>query len=88
MSVTEKMQKLLGEEATEPNEIKLDIPLFIRLLEFAREDSNDDIDLHDVATQAVKASAKKKAPLSMDDYETLMPPGYKKNTGGQGKSKD
>jgi hypothetical protein len=29
--------------------IKLDVPLFIRLLEYAREDAKSDMDLHKVA---------------------------------------
>jgi len=32
--------------------IKLDVPLFIRLLEYAREDAKDDMDLHRVAENA------------------------------------
>jgi len=56
-----------------PDIIAVDVPLFIRLLEFAREDSENDLDLHDVAERAIEA-VKMRGVLSMDDYETLIPP--------------
>jgi len=56
-----------------PDIIAVDVPLFIRLLEFAREDAGDDMDLHDVAERAIEA-VKMRGVLSMDDYETLIPP--------------
>lgn len=52
--------------------IKLDIPLFIRLLEYAREDSNSDIDLHNVAESAISLSVTGKT-LSMEDYPNIIP---------------
>lgn len=75
--VSDRMAKLLGEAAEEANEVWMDVPLFIRLLEFAREDSHDDVDLHDVAQAAVRLTGKKNVRLSMDDYDALMPPGHK-----------
>jgi len=36
--------------------IKIDVPLFIRLLELAREDIKDDRDIHDVAEIVIKLS--------------------------------
>jgi hypothetical protein len=56
-----------------PDIIAVDVPLFIRLLEFAREDAGDDMDLHEVAERAIEA-VKMRGVLSMDDYETLVPP--------------
>ena len=56
-----------------PDIIAVDVPLFIRLLEFAREDAGDDMDLHEVAERAIEA-VKARGVLSMDDYETLVPP--------------
>ena len=56
-----------------PDIIAVDVPLFIRLLEYAREDSENDLDLHDVAERAIEA-VKMRGVLSMDDYETLVPP--------------
>ena len=57
-----------------PDIIAVDVPLFIRLLEFAREDSKSDLDLHDIAERAIEA-VKLRGVLSMDDYETLIPSG-------------
>jgi hypothetical protein len=87
MTITETMKKLLGEAKAGPNEIWMDLPLFIRLLEFAREDAHDDIDLHDIAELAAKHTQQSESPLSMDAYEKLMPKGHAKNSGGQGKPK-
>ena len=87
MTITESMLRLLGEAQTSSNEVRLDLPLFIRLLEFAREDAHDDIDLHDIAELAAKLSKESSAPLSMDAYEKLMPKGHAMNSGGQGKPK-
>jgi hypothetical protein len=56
-----------------PDIIAVDVPLFIRLLEFAREDAGDDMDLHEVAERAIEA-VKMRGVLSMDDYDTLVPP--------------
>ena len=56
-----------------PDIIAVDVPLFIRLLEFAREDAGDDMDLHEVAERAIEA-VKARGVLSMDDYDVLVPP--------------
>jgi hypothetical protein len=36
--------------------ITMDVPLFIRMMEFAREDAKSDLDLHDVAEKAISLS--------------------------------
>jgi hypothetical protein len=51
--------------------IKLDVPLFIRLLEYAREDAKDDMDLHRVAENAIDLS-RFAGTLSMIDYEAVV----------------
>ena len=51
--------------------IKLDVPLFIRLLEYAREDATGDVDLHRVAENAVDLSRLAGA-LGMMDYNILV----------------
>lgn len=51
--------------------IKLDVPLFIRLLEYAREDAKADMDLHDVAEKVIAASSKGQV-LTMTDYDMIM----------------
>jgi hypothetical protein len=51
--------------------IKLDVPLFIRLLEYAREDAKTDMDLHDVAETIISMSSEGRT-LSMSDYNKIM----------------
>jgi hypothetical protein len=52
--------------------ITMDVPLFIRMLEFAREDASTDMDLHDVAENAISLN-KEKEFLSMEDYDSIIP---------------
>ena len=51
--------------------ITVDVPLFIRLLEYAREDAQTDMDLHDVADNIISLSTLGKT-LSMDDYSAII----------------
>jgi len=53
------------------DKITVDVPLFIRLLEYAREDAKTDMDLHDVAEKAIAASETGKT-LTMTDYDGLV----------------
>ena len=61
-----------AEETDAVDTITMDVPLFIRMLEYAREDASADVDLHDVAENAV-ALNKQQDILSMDDYDALLP---------------
>ena len=51
--------------------ITMDIPLFLRMLEYSREDASQDMDLHDVTEKANKLG-KERGILSMDDYEEIV----------------
>ena len=51
--------------------ITVDVPLFIRLLEYAREDAQTDMDLHDVAENIISLAASGKT-LSIEDYSTII----------------
>ena len=51
--------------------ITVDVPLFIRLLEYAREDAKTDMDLHDVTERAV-ALNKEAEVLTMDNYDEIV----------------
>ena len=62
------------EETDAIDTITMDVPLFIRMLEYAKEDASADVDLHDVAENAV-ALNKEQDVLSMDDYDSLLPSG-------------
>jgi hypothetical protein len=50
--------------------IKLDVPLFIRLLELAREEIKDDADIHDVAEIVTKLS--QQGVIGMDQYKDIV----------------
>ena len=52
--------------------IKLDVPLFIRLLEYAREEAKSDMDLHELTDNIIEMSSEGRV-LSMDDYEFVLP---------------
>lgn len=49
--------------------LKMDVPLFIRLLEFAREDAKDDMALHTLTENALKLGDK---TLTMEDYQQIV----------------
>ena len=51
--------------------ITINIPLFIRLLEYAKEDAKTDMDLHNVAEKAIAASETGKT-LTMANYDALV----------------
>ena len=61
----------------DPTEIKMDIPLFIRMLEYAKEDAKDDMDLHKV-TERINSMVGRK--LTMDDYNTIIGKTMKEST--------
>jgi hypothetical protein len=61
-----------------PDIVKLDVPLFIRLLELAREDVKEDADLHDVAEAVIKLS--QDGVATMADYDTIV--AFMKKQGG------
>jgi hypothetical protein len=61
----------LKEEEDVVDTVTLDIPLFIRMLEYAKEDAQTDMDLHDVAEKAI-ALNKSKEMLSMEDYNSII----------------
>lgn len=53
------------------DKITVDVPLFIRLLEYAREDATGDINLHDIAENIISLSTSGKT-LSMEDYDNII----------------
>ncbi len=68
--------KQLKEEKIET--ITMDIPLFIRALEFAREDAIDDEALHRFTEKAIELSRSCKDPLMMNVYDKLIKGNVKK----------
>jgi hypothetical protein len=60
------------ESAENPQDVvTVDIPLLIRLLEYAREDAQTDMDLHNVADMLIKLSATGEV-LTMDNYDQIV----------------
>jgi hypothetical protein len=62
-------QPIPGEDAIDT--ISMDVPLFLRMLEYAKEDAQEDVDLHDVTQRATELS-KTKPFLSMEDYNEIV----------------
>ena len=56
------------------DKVTLDIPLFIRLLEYAREDAKTDMDLHKVTENAIALSTTGKT-LTMAQYDSIVKDG-------------
>ena len=52
--------------------ISMDVPLFLRLLEWAKEDAQEDVELHDVAERAVKIMQNNTEFLTMDEYDEII----------------
>jgi hypothetical protein len=63
------MRNLL--EAVQTDSVSFDLPLFIRLLEWSREDSKSDNDLHVLMTNVI-ALCKTKTVLTMEDYDAIV----------------
>jgi hypothetical protein len=51
--------------------ITVDVPLFIRLLEYAREDAQKDVDLHSLAENIIDLSEEGEV-LTMDNYNAIV----------------
>ena len=66
------IQKMYPESHTDKiDSVTVDVPLLIRLLEYAKEDAKTDLDLHNVAERLIELS-KNKRPLTMDDYSSIV----------------
>lgn len=66
-----KMRKRIHKEDDEIDTVTLDIPLFLRLLEYAKEDAKSDMDLHNVTEKTIELS-KQGGTLSMDQYSDIV----------------
>jgi hypothetical protein len=66
-SVSESINELVDETDT----ITMDVPLFIRALEYAKEDAKTDMDLHKLAQKSIQLS-KEEDVLTMDDYDFIV----------------
>jgi hypothetical protein len=61
--------KFKEEEVSKTDTLTIDIPMFIRLMEYAREDAKTDVDLHNVTTNLLKIKDK---TISMADYDQVV----------------
>jgi hypothetical protein len=70
--IDKAVDKMTKEEAEGDtvDTVSLDVPLLLRVLEFARESVQDDMGLHDVAERMIAMS--KEGPLTMDDYDNIV----------------
>ena len=62
--------KRINESSNPTDTISLDVPLFIRMLEYAREDAKTDMDLHNVTGNVLELSTTGKT-LTMADYNKI-----------------
>jgi hypothetical protein len=51
--------------------VTVDVPLLIRIMEYAKEDAKTDLDLHNVAEKLIGMSREGRT-LTMDDYDTMI----------------
>jgi hypothetical protein len=61
--------KQLNERHNPKDVLHITIPLFIKLMEYSREDAKTDMDLHQVAERAIAMQDK---ILGMDSYSKLI----------------
>jgi hypothetical protein len=50
--------------------VTLDVPLLLRMLEYAKEDAKSDLDLHDVTERMIELA--KSGTLSMQHYDNIV----------------
>lgn len=53
-----------------PDVIRMDVPLFIRMMEYAKENAKTDQELHQMTERAAAMSHERS--LTMEDYESLV----------------
>ena len=66
-----KKAMAMKEETNPMDVVAMDVPLLIRMMEYAREDAKSDLDLHDVAEKAIALSSEGKT-LTMSDYGAIF----------------
>jgi len=69
--IREMVRKALMGPENPVDVASLDIPLLIRIMEFAKEDAQTDMDLHKVAENIIELSKQGKT-LTMSDYNRIV----------------
>jgi len=54
------------------DEVKMDVPLLIRLFEYMREDASNDVEVHNVTQRLISLSSFGHT-LTMKDYNKIVP---------------
>jgi hypothetical protein len=67
----ELLSKGVTEAANPADKVTMDVPLMIRLFEYAREDAQTDMDLHDVSERLIELSGEGRV-LTMQDYDAIV----------------
>jgi hypothetical protein len=62
----------IGGSDDEPDVVCMDVPLTLRLLEWSREESSDDVDLHKVTENLVSLGTQLDEVLTMDHYDQVL----------------
>ena len=76
---TTSIAKPIEDKEKNPEDvIMMDVPLLIRILEYAREDAKTDMDLHFAAENLITL-CKEGRILNMDDYNSIIAPDEAKN---------
>ena len=63
--------RLQREETNPTDTVTLDIPLLLRIMEYSKEDAQDDMALHHVVEQLIELS-KSGETLTMDQYDSIV----------------
>ena len=66
-----KNRKVIKDEKNPIDLVTMDVPLLIRMLEFAKEDAKTDMDLHSAVENMLELSANKRV-LNMADYNSIV----------------
>ena len=68
----EKMTESPVQEYTKgQDKVSMDVPLLLRIMEYAKEDAKTDMDLHHVTEKLIELSIDGKV-LTMDDYDAIV----------------
>ncbi len=72
LQLTAILSEIINTPQDNPKDvITLDVPLFIRLLEYAKEDAKDDMDLHKVSERIIALSSEGSI-LDMSNYDQIV----------------
>ena len=80
-NLSSEIREIDGEEQQSTDEvdtITMDVPLFLRALEYSREDAESDLSLHDITQKSIELN-KEYPVLNMDNYYEIF--GGDENTG-------